>query len=103
MAKDEQVRSNPQQITVTFEDRVTLSSAFCSGNLSKAVKNPSSSYTYDLWVSSDAAPYIEGDFYRTWFYFSVTGIPQGETATFNFRNLNNQVQLLTHKITFYIR
>lgn len=71
---------------------MTLSSAFCSGNLSKAVKT--GPFTYDLWISPDAAPYIQGDYYRTWFYFSVSGVPFGETATFNFKNLNNQVRLL---------
>jgi hypothetical protein len=39
MAKDEQVRNNPQQITVQMDDKVTISSAFCSGNLSKASKS----------------------------------------------------------------
>jgi len=46
---------------------------------------------YDLWVASDAAPHMEGNYYRTWFYFSVTGVPQGEQLTFTFKNLNNQV------------
>jgi hypothetical protein len=32
---------------------------------------------------------MEGDYYKTWFYFSVTGIPQGEMVTFTFKNLNN--------------
>ena len=37
---------------------------------------------------------MEGDYYKTWFYFSVTGIPQGELITFTFKNLNNQVSSL---------
>ena len=34
---------------------------------------------------------MEGEYYRTWFYFSVTGVPQGELLTFTFKNLSNQV------------
>lgn len=44
-------------------------------------------------MAADSAPFLEGDFYRTWFYFSVTGVPQGEQLTFTFKNLNNQVSL----------
>jgi hypothetical protein len=51
-------------------------------------------------VSPDAAPYIEGDYYRTWFYFSVAGVPQGDQLTFTFRNLNNQVSANTY-LSFY--
>ena len=65
--------------------------------MSKAVKG-SQPYSYEIWISPDAAPYINGDLYKTWFYFSVTGIPQGETATFTFKNLNNQV---SGEISFY--
>lgn len=46
-----------------------------------------------MWISQDAAPYFEADNYKTWFYFSVTGVPQGEVVTFNFKNLNNQVRI----------
>lgn len=42
-------------------------------------------------MAADSAPFLEGDFYKTWFYFSVTGVPQGEQLTFTFKNLNNQV------------
>ena len=35
--------------------------------------------TIDLWVTADAEPYFKhSDFYKTWFYFSVTGVPRGE-------------------------
>ena len=49
---------------------------------------------YDLWVAADSAPFLEGDYYKTWFYFSVTGVPVGEQLTFTFKNLNNQVSSL---------
>jgi hypothetical protein len=39
-------------------------------------------------VSHDGAPYQE-DGYKTWFYFSVKGVTQGEQLTFTFKNLNN--------------
>jgi len=34
---------------------------------------------------------MDGEYYRTWFYFSVTGVSQGELLTFTFKNLSNQV------------
>ncbi len=46
---------------------------------------------FDIWVACDAAPHMEGEYYRTWFYFSVTGVPMGELCTFTFKNLSNQV------------
>ena len=48
--------------------------------------------SFDIWVAGDASPHMgPGEYYRTWFYFSVTGVPQGELLTFTFRNLSNQV------------
>lgn len=47
---------------------------------------------YFLWVSHDGAPYLD-DGYKTWFYFSVRGVPQGEQLTFTFKNLNVQTKL----------
>jgi len=80
---------HPERITVKFQegkDTITFDSNFCSGNLSKVtrgcVKNE-----YWLWVSHDSAPYLD-DGYKTWFYFSVNGVPNGETLTFVFKNLN---------------
>ena len=43
-------------------------------------------------MSHDGAPY-QDDGYKTWFYFSVKGVPQGEQLTFTFKNLNNQTKL----------
>ena len=72
------------------ESKIVVRSDFCSGNLARAVRGNQKNHI-DLWVEQDAAPYIQGDFYKTWFYFAVTGVPQGEQITFTFRNLNNQV------------
>jgi hypothetical protein len=64
-------------------------SDFCSGNLARACKGFSKN-SFDLWVAEDSSPhFVERDFYKTWFYFSVSGVPQGEQLTFNFRNLHN--------------
>ena len=68
-----------------------LDSDFCSGNLSRVQKGNNRG-EYFLWVSHDSAPYIE-DGYKTWFYFSVNGVPQGEQLTFTFKNLNCQSKL----------
>ena len=47
---------------------------------------------FDIWVSGDAMPHMGDDqYYKTWFYFSVTGVPPGELLTFTFKNLSNQV------------
>lgn len=48
-------------------------------------------HTYDIWVATDASPHINDGYLRTWFYFSVTGVPSGELLTFTFKNLSNQV------------
>jgi len=32
-------------------------------------------------------------YYRTWFYFSVTGVKKGESLTFSIRNMGNQAKL----------
>ncbi|MFN7881182.1 MAG: M14-type cytosolic carboxypeptidase [bacterium] len=52
---------------------MTFDSDFCSGNLSKVVKGNQKN-EYLLWVSHDGAPYLENG-YKTWFYFSVKGVP----------------------------
>lgn len=41
-------------------------------------------------MSQDAEPYTEKGHYRTWFYFSVQGVPNNTTLTFVMRNMNNQ-------------
>lgn len=72
------------------DSNIVFSSEFCSGNLARAQRGYLKN-TFDLWVASDASPHMEGEYYRTWFYFSVTGMPQGELVTFVFKNLSNQV------------
>jgi hypothetical protein len=72
------------------KDTITFDSDFCGGNLSKVVKVQKNEF--NLWVSHDGAPYQE-DGYKTWFHFSVKGVPQGEQLTFVFKNLNNQTKL----------
>jgi hypothetical protein len=49
-----------------------------------------------MYISEDSLPYTplaSGSNYRTWFYFSVTGVPRGETVIFSMRNMNNQGRL----------
>lgn len=40
--------------------------------------------TYEIWVANDAMPHTQVEGYKTWFYFSVTGVPQGEQLFFKF-------------------
>jgi hypothetical protein len=86
---------HPERITTKFQENkdtcITFSSDFCAGNLSRVTRGCQKN-EYWLWVSHDGAPYQE-DGYRTWFYFSVKGVPQGEQLTFTFKNLNNQTKL----------
>ena len=70
-----------------------FNSDFCSGNLARAQRGYLKN-SFDLWVASDASPHMESEYYRTWFYFSVTGVPAGEMLTFTFKNLSNQVSNL---------
>ncbi len=50
-----------------------------------------------MYISEDSLPYtpLQGGAqnYRTWFYYSVSGVPPGETITFSIRNMNNQGKL----------
>ena len=69
---------------------MVFSSEFCSGNMTKAIRGYQKNMI-DIYVACDATPHMDGDYYRTWFYFSVTGVPQGEQLTFTFKNLSNQV------------
>jgi hypothetical protein len=75
-----------------------ISSDFCSGNLAKAQRGKDKNHI-DLWVCADSQPYFNhSDFYKTWFYFSVTGVPRGQSITFTFRNLDNQVGFYNRKL-----
>jgi hypothetical protein len=78
-------------MTVQIPDsKIVISSNFCSGNLARATRSASQKNEFNLWVASDSEPHFKNtDFYRTWFYFSITGVPQGEQLTFTFKNLHN--------------
>jgi hypothetical protein len=76
------------------DSKIVIRSDFCSGNLSRACRGREKNQ-FDLWVAQDSEPHIKNvDYYKTWFYFSITGVPQGEQLTFTFRNLHNQVSFL---------
>lgn len=67
-------------------------------------------YCYDLWVSPDGLPYVEGIKTRAQFFFSVTGVPEctsvekRRTLRFRVMNLSTQSKLLSygHKPVFVI-
>jgi len=82
------------------DSKIVVRSDFCSGNLAKASRSNEGKNQINLWVEQDAAPYMQGDYYKTWFYFSVTGVPHGEQITFTFKNLHNQVSLLKYQSNF---
>lgn len=68
---------HPQRMTEKFTEgkqtTITFDSDFCSGNLSRVTRGNQRN-EFNLWVSHDGAPYTE-DGYRTWFHFSVHGVP----------------------------
>ena len=49
--------------------------------------------TFYVYMSQDAEPYSNKGHYRTWFYFSVKGVPRNQSLTFVIRNMNNQGSL----------
>ena len=48
--------------------------------------------TFYLYISGDGAPY-EKPHYKTWFYFSVSGMSKDEKITFSIRNMGLQGKL----------
>ncbi len=86
------INKHPERNTFHFEDSpVVVSSDFCSGNLARCNKVGKS--LLQCYISEDSKPYSTEGHYRTWFYFSVTNVPQGDTITFSMRNMNNQGKL----------
>ena len=82
---------HPQRNTFVF-DKVSISSDFDSGNMSRCVQLSKSNF--NIYMSEDCQPYnSESGNYRTWFYFSVTGVQEGESLTFTIKNMNNQGKL----------
>jgi hypothetical protein len=74
---------------------IKLSSQFDSGNLARCTLQ--SKNLFHLYISEDSLPYTPltggAQNYRTWFHFSVTGVPRGDTVIFSIRNMNNQGRL----------
>ena len=86
--------NNPQQICRTFEDwGVTISSMFDSGNLFEVKKTADN--CFDLYISSDSKPYVDEIYYKSWFYFSITGVRPSTGITFTIRNMKNMSKLYT--------
>lgn len=48
---------------------------------------------YNIWISADSLPYDPKGHYKTWFYFSVSGVEPGQELTFSVRNMSNQGRL----------
>jgi hypothetical protein len=87
---------HPQQNTFVFPSSgIKISSQFDSGNLARCMQQ--SKNLFHMYISEDSLPYTPlpagCQNYRTWFYFSVTGVPKGETVIFSMRNMNNQGRL----------
>ena len=73
-------KENPQHITREF-DGITVSSRFDSGNLEECEQVGYNNF--DLYISPDSAPYADEEFYRSYYQFLVTGVPNGDTLSFS--------------------
>lgn len=63
-----------RSVNLIPDSKIIIRSDFCSGNLAKACRGNTKN-NFDLWVASDCEPHFkDADYYRTWFYFSVTGV-----------------------------
>lgn len=49
--------------------------------------------SFDLYISADSQPYVDELYYKTWFYFSVTGVRPSTVVNFTIRNMKNQTKL----------
>ena len=101
--KEEFIPLNPDHVkfyscgpTVYNKIHIGNARAFISADLLSKVLKGNNRGEYFLWISHDSAPYLE-DGYRTWFYFSVHGVPQGEQLTFTFKKFGTFLQDLSQK------
>ena len=85
--------SQPQQNTWTFNNGIVISSAFDSGNLGRCTVDNSEISSFTMYMSGDSLPYTQVGHIWTWFYYSVKGVKNGETLTFNIRGMAMQGKL----------
>jgi hypothetical protein len=78
----------PAQNVFTFGD-VTFSSNFDNGNLARAEQVPNKSYDFRIWTAPDnmGTPYQSK--HCAWYYFMVTGLPQGCVLRIQIVNTSN--------------
>ena len=106
-------------------DGITISSSFDSGNLaavlsvrarargfagalptlaggaarpSCAAAAQTAPLEFSLWIRADCAETVYETSYRTWFYFSVTGVPSGATLSFRIVNMSKQHGLCVARV-----
>jgi len=78
---------------------MSQASSKCSNRFLSVWSTPLS---FDIWLSPDALPYVEGSKQRAMFHFSVTGFPQASSEEkrtvlrFKLRNTSNQAKLLSY-------
>jgi hypothetical protein len=78
----------PAHNVFTFGD-VTFSSNFDNGNLARAEQVPNKSYDFRIWTAPDnmGTPYQSK--HCAWYYFMVTGLPQGCVLRIQIVNTSN--------------
>eukprot|EP00291_Cryptomonas_curvata_P001003 CAMPEP_0172193632 /NCGR_PEP_ID=MMETSP1050-20130122/25081_1 /TAXON_ID=233186 /ORGANISM="Cryptomonas curvata, Strain CCAP979/52" /LENGTH=108 /DNA_ID=CAMNT_0012869247 /DNA_START=70 /DNA_END=392 /DNA_ORIENTATION=+ len=80
----------PSQGTWRFGSLV-FSSEFCSGNIASVTQLSETSY--ELCTSPDCAGTQYETSYRTWFYFSVSGVKKDQLLNLCISNLNPQTKM----------
>eukprot|EP00357_Protocruzia_adherens_P000565 CAMPEP_0115022640 /NCGR_PEP_ID=MMETSP0216-20121206/31702_1 /TAXON_ID=223996 /ORGANISM="Protocruzia adherens, Strain Boccale" /LENGTH=1017 /DNA_ID=CAMNT_0002395425 /DNA_START=142 /DNA_END=3195 /DNA_ORIENTATION=- len=81
----------PNRCRVTV-DGYEFRSDFDSGNCARVDRLGANSY--GIWTAPDCVGTPNETPCRTWFYFSVNSVSQGETLTFCVKNINNQSKML---------
>ena len=78
---------HPQQNTWHLKGGLTVSSEFDSGNLSRCIQAEGDNSHMTCYMNGDGLPYSNVGHYRTWFYFSVQGVKNGDTMTFAIKGM----------------
>lgn len=78
----------PAHNVFTFGD-VTFSSNFDNGNLARAEQTPNKSFDYKIWTAPDNMGMPHQSKHCAWFYFMVTGLPQGCVLRIQIVNTSN--------------
>ncbi|XP_026863314.2 cytosolic carboxypeptidase-like protein 5 isoform X2 [Electrophorus electricus] len=97
----------------THFGNVVFSSRFDSGNLGRvehvegqgaaSCALPHADYEFNVWTKPDCVDTEFENGNRSWFYFSVRGVPPGKLLKMNIMNLNKQSRLYSQGMAPFVR